>query len=145
MNKKAYTLIEVMLAISLSLMILFAVHLIPARILQSFGGYMGEVKINQTSQMLSSAITTDLATHFTIDDTPDGFKIGESQYVFDQSGVTRLIDTQAQQLTQTPVEFTLDDEFLYIASPEQMNYHAQIDLVFPLMHTSFEVEGETHE
>lgn len=145
MTKKGYTLVEVMLAMSMSLMILLAVHLIPARIMQSYGGYKEEVRINQTSHTLSSAIQTDLKHDIIIEDTDDGFKIGETTYVVNDDGVTRHIGTQRQQLTTKRVSYSINEGWLTIQSPEHEHYNARIDLVFSLVNNSFVSEDVPDE
>lgn len=141
MNRKGYTLIEVMLAVSLSLMILFAVHLIPARIVESFAGYSREVTINQTSQTISSAVQTDLAQSYYIVPKPDGFEIGEVTYTFDSTGVIRHIAGKTQQLTELELTFSVDDDLLTVSSADENTYHAQVDLVFPFVYTTFDREA----
>lgn len=144
-TNKGYTLIEVLMVVGISLSILLTLHYIPVRITESFQGYLAEVSINRANHHLASAIHEDLKKHSTIMKTKEGFKIGESDYIFNQEGVYRTLNGTTLQLAneELSVEFTSTLVKIQSTNTEEnkkMN-RSIIYLVFPIENQSTRIGG----
>lgn len=149
MNKKGFTLLEVMLATSMSLIVLYAVILIPNRIVMSYNGYQQEVTLNVTAHRVTSAIHTDLRQSPQIILTDEGFDIGDRSYAVNDEGILRTVHGQPQRLSDSPWELTHEEGVVslnMLPTPSRFDRnHAAVSLTFPLDYSSFYAEEEANE
>ena len=134
--KEGYTLIEVLMVVGVSLSLLLTLHYIPLRMTESFKGYTSEVSTNRNNYHLASAIHADLKKYSNIEETSDGFKIGEAIYVFNTEGVFRTLNESTLEIVDEGLIVQFIDGLVKIESIEAQSKRdsrkSYVDLVFPV-------------
>lgn len=138
-DESGVTLPELLIVMTLSVGVLTALIYAPLRIGDSYSNYSQEVRMNDASQLIQTALHNDLVNHLVVDETTDGFSIGANQYRFTQEGLYR----NDIQLSIVEVSYQIDGPLLSITSVKpNAEEVANIDIKIPLTNSSFLKRGE---
>lgn len=144
-NKRGFTLIEVLLSIMLSAGVMATLTVIPNRMYQSYMGYIDEVRFNQANSAIVLAINEDLSQTFIIEENATGFSIGEHAYHFTEDGLFRQSDDSNVQLSGLSLAYEIGVNELRIYNPNHLERDARNDtnvsLTFPIHNSSFAIKG----
>lgn len=144
-NKRGFTLIEVLLSITLSAGVIAILTVIPNRMFQSYMGYMDEVQFNQGSNAIVLAINEDLSQSFLAEENATGFTIGEHVYRFTEEGLFRQSGDSTVLLSGLPLDFKIGTQDLQIFNSDHLERKTEnktnISLTFPIQNSSFLIEG----
>lgn len=144
-NKRGFTLIEVLLSITLSAGVFATLMVIPDRMFQSYMGYMDEVHFNQGSNAIVLAINEDLSQSFLAEETATGFTIGEHVYQFTEEGLFRQSGDSTVLLSGLALDYEIGTQDLRIYNSDHLERDTEnetnVALTFPIHNSSFVIEG----
>jgi len=144
MNKRGFTLIEVLLSIMLGAGVLATMLVIPNRMVESYAGYMDEVAFHKANSDLSLAINEDLSQALNIKASDSGFAIGEHVYQFTEAGVFRQTGESTVPLTDLPLAFEVGTDTLRIYNTNHLTRdenRTNLSLTFPLRNSNHAIVG----
>lgn len=147
MNKKGFTLIEILVTILFSASAIAMMAVIPNSLFRSYHAYTTEVQTHLAQNKLTLAIQEDLSTALVAEQVGDHLVIGTSIYTFDASGVSREADGRLLQLTALPVVFKMEETRFTLTSrsvaSKTSTPQTPLALTFPRTHTSYPLKGGT--
>lgn len=114
MNKKGFTLIETMIALSLSLGTMTTLLVIPRRMMNSQEHYHQEVQKNLTNSTISLYLNEDLASGSQPIATDSGFMIGDSEYILSKGKLSRTYGGKKMTINEVDVDINQTPDYLVI-------------------------------
>lgn len=116
MNDKGFTLLEISITLFIGLSIIYSIMFIPSQLLKIHNYMAEEVKITQSSTLLSAQLYKDIAIEQkNIMKLDNVLKINdELSYVFTDTNIIRAKGSTTKIVSLYPASFILDDNVLEI-------------------------------
>lgn len=122
MNKKGFTLIEVVISLSMGLFIFYSIIYVPTQLLKNYKTCDKILEQNMAINNLTNSITKDISiSNGNISTKNTSLIIGESAYRFEKNGVYRTNKSKKTKLSNIEFDFDIEDDFLIISSRGEDN------------------------
>ena len=114
LNKKGYTLIEVLIALTLTIPIVYGVITVPTTIMKEYNDLQELISSINDSNVIRTSLTTDIQGGKVVAIDDNTLTIGEKIYRFSEEGLKRDNNGDVNKLSDEIYFYTLDGELLHI-------------------------------
>ena len=114
LNKKGYTLIEVLIALTLTIPIAYGVITVPTTLMKEYNELQELTSSINDSNVIRASLTTDIQGGKVTAIDANNLAIGEKIYRFSESGLQRDNHGDLRKLSDEVYFYSIDDELLHI-------------------------------
>ena len=114
LNKKGYTLIEVLIAVAITIPIAYGVITVPTTLMKEYNELQELTSSINDSNVIRTALTTDIQGGKVTAIDANNLAIGEKIYRFSEAGLQRDNHGDVNKLSDEIYFYTLDGELLHI-------------------------------
>ena len=138
MNNKGFTVVELIMAISLTVTVVYGAIVIPTQMMRDYSEYNELVQETSDLNKIQKALSKDLEGVVVKELNFNTLQIGKSVYRFNQDGLYRENNGNNIKLSEQGVYYSIENKILNI-------YNDNMDLKYSIGNSSFETRGDNVE
>jgi len=138
MNNKGFTVVELIMAIALTLTVVYGAIVIPTQMMGDYLEYNELVQETSDLNKIKKALSKDLEGVVVKELNFNTLQIGKSVYRFNQDGLYRENNGNNIKLSEQGVYYSIENKILNI-------YNDNMDLKYSIGNSSFETRGDNVE
>ena len=138
MNNKGFTVVELIMAIALTLTVVYGAIVIPTQMMRDYSAYDELVQETSDLNKIKKALSKDLEGVVVKELNFNTLQIGKSVYRFNQDGLYRENNGNNIKLSEQGVYYSIENKILNI-------YNDNMDLKYSIGNSSFETRGDNVE
>ena len=138
MNNKGFTVVELIMAIALTLTVVYGAIVIPTQMMGDYLEYNELVQETSDLNKIKKALSKDLEGVVVKELNFNTLQIGKSVYRFNQDGLYRENNGNNIKLSEQGVYYSIENKILNI-------YNDNMDLKYSIGNSSFETRGDDVE
>lgn len=138
MNNKGFTVVELIMAIALTLTVVYGAIVIPTQMMRDYSEYNELVQETSDLNKIKKALSKDLEGVIVKELNFNTLQIGKSVYRFNQDGLYRESNGNNIKLSEQGVYYSIENKILNI-------YNDSMDLKYSIGNSSFETRGDNVE
>ena len=138
MNNKGFTVVELIMAISLTVTVVYGAIVIPTQMMGDYLEYNELVQETSDLNKIKKALSKDLEGVVVKELNFNTLQIGKSVYRFNQDGLYRENNGNNIKLSEQGVYYSIENKILNI-------YNDNMDLKYSIGNSSFETRGDNVE
>lgn len=140
-KKDGFTIIELLIAISIGLIFVYNVIFIPINLIQNYNQWKEEYDIVLSLEKVNKIILDDIhrSNGIIIEFDKNVLKIGNNNYLFMDDGLAIIKNEKTLKISDVFLSYEIDEDYLHILKD------GEIYLSYNLEFSSFEKVGEINE
>ena len=138
MNNKGFTVVELLVTISLTLVIVYGAIVVPTQMIQDYSEYDKLVQHTAYLNKIKEALYVDLEGNIVEEINQDTLQIGDSIYRFDKDGLYRENNGNNIRLNENKLYYNIENNIPNI-------YNDNINLNYSIGNFSFEFKNRGDE
>lgn len=136
MNNKGYTMIELLITITLTISLVFALIVIPTYLLKNYKDYDKLAQYTSEISIVKSALTSDLESTIVKEIDEDSLQIGKNTYNFESDGLYKVNKGNSIKLSDQALSY----EIIKSEESKVLNiYNDNTNLEFSIKNSSFDL------
>lgn len=122
MNKRGFTVIELVISLSVGLFVFFSAISIPTQLLNNYKNYDVVLEKNMAINNITNSITKDIySSNGNVFIKNTSLVIGDSVYQFSDNGVYKVSENKKTKLSSRKFNYSIEDGFLIISDNDEIS------------------------